>query len=413
MSGLMRRLRSRGAERGAVAVLVAILFGSGVLLGMAALVVDVGGMYAEKAQLQNGADAGALAVATGCAKGSATCGTSVTAVNAACSTAANASTGIASCNANDNKTAVDQVCGVGSGLLGCTGPQNGCPTAPAGNYAQVQTSTLTSGGSTLLPPAFGKAVMGSSWSGKNVQACAQASWGPPATLGNAVAFSISDCEWNTDTGSGASFASQPPYPPWPQSYLRAGNVNAARSENVLVLHGESTATSCGGSDTAGWDKPGAFGWVGDGSSCSVSITNNTYPANTGNNAINACVSTFQSAYTNHSPIFIPVYSGTSGTGAGVQYTLKGFAAFILTGWDFTSGNAGWNSAGGTVKAPSLIALSEGNNTNQSNYCHKPIVASNSDVCVYGFFTQALIPASALPGGSGGQNLGATSVKLAG
>lgn len=411
---MLRRLRGRGAERGAVAVLVAILFGSGVLLGMGALVVDVGGMYAERAQLQNGADAGALAVATGCAKGSATCATAITALNANCSIATNASTGIASCNANDSKTRIDQICGVGSSLVSCSGPQYGCPSAaPTGNYAQVQTSTLNANSSTLLPPTFGKAVMGGSYSGVNVKACARASWSAPTTLAKSVAFTISDCEWNTATGNGTSFAA---YPPWPHSYVwqnQVNPVNVAGRENVLVLHGESNATSCGGSDTAGWDKQGAFGWVGDGSKCTVPITSNTYPANPGSNAINACVQTFQNAYTNHSPIFIPVYSGTSGTGSGVIYTLKGFAAFIVTGWDFTSGQSGWNQAGGTVKEPSLVALSESVPTNVANYCHKPLVASNSDVCVYGFFTKALIPASALPGGSGGQNLGATSVKLTG
>ena len=54
-------------ERGAAAVLVA--FSMVVLLGFAALAVDVGAMYAEKTQLQNGADATALAIAGDCAKG--------------------------------------------------------------------------------------------------------------------------------------------------------------------------------------------------------------------------------------------------------------------------------------------------------------------------------------------------------
>ena len=38
-----------------------------VLVGMAALVVDVGAVVEEKRQLQNGADAAALAVAQSCA----------------------------------------------------------------------------------------------------------------------------------------------------------------------------------------------------------------------------------------------------------------------------------------------------------------------------------------------------------
>lgn len=54
-------------EDGAVAVMVALLMV--VLLGMTALVVDVGMVYAERAQLQNGADAAALAIAQDCAFG--------------------------------------------------------------------------------------------------------------------------------------------------------------------------------------------------------------------------------------------------------------------------------------------------------------------------------------------------------
>ncbi len=66
----MRRL-GRGTaegngERGAVSVLVAILMV--VLLGFAALAVDIGVLYAERTQLRNGADAAAIAIAQKCAK---------------------------------------------------------------------------------------------------------------------------------------------------------------------------------------------------------------------------------------------------------------------------------------------------------------------------------------------------------
>ncbi|WP_223883724.1 TadE/TadG family type IV pilus assembly protein [Pseudarthrobacter sp. BIM B-2242] len=52
-------------ERGASSIIVAILLV--VLLGFGALAVDVGAMYSEKGQLQNGADAAALAIAQECA----------------------------------------------------------------------------------------------------------------------------------------------------------------------------------------------------------------------------------------------------------------------------------------------------------------------------------------------------------
>lgn len=53
-------------ERGVIAPLAAILIVA--LLGFGALAVDVGAMYSEKTQLQNGADSAALAVAQACAK---------------------------------------------------------------------------------------------------------------------------------------------------------------------------------------------------------------------------------------------------------------------------------------------------------------------------------------------------------
>ena len=54
-------------ERGAVLVWVALMLV--VLLGIGALVIDVGALYAERRQLQNGADAAALAVADGLRRG--------------------------------------------------------------------------------------------------------------------------------------------------------------------------------------------------------------------------------------------------------------------------------------------------------------------------------------------------------
>ena len=64
----MRRLGSPrpDAERGAAGVLVAVMML--VLIGAGALAVDVGQIYSERAQLQNGADAGALGVAQACHK---------------------------------------------------------------------------------------------------------------------------------------------------------------------------------------------------------------------------------------------------------------------------------------------------------------------------------------------------------
>ena len=68
MQRLIPSLRRRlGAESGAVAVVVALLMVP--MLGFAAIAVDIGSIYAERARLQVAADAAALAVAQDCARG--------------------------------------------------------------------------------------------------------------------------------------------------------------------------------------------------------------------------------------------------------------------------------------------------------------------------------------------------------
>ena len=62
------RIERRSTERGAVAVLTAVVVGA-VLLAILALSVDVGGMTLERRQLQNAADATALALAQDCGAG--------------------------------------------------------------------------------------------------------------------------------------------------------------------------------------------------------------------------------------------------------------------------------------------------------------------------------------------------------
>jgi Flp pilus assembly protein TadG len=57
-SRLKRRLRG---ERGAAAVVLSLLMVP--MLGFAAIAVDIGSLYAERARLQVGADAAAIAVA--------------------------------------------------------------------------------------------------------------------------------------------------------------------------------------------------------------------------------------------------------------------------------------------------------------------------------------------------------------
>ena len=72
-TGLLSRRRSGSRERGAVASIVAVFIGGMVLLGCAALAIDVGSILYEKRQLQSGADAASLALAKVCQKTPAQC----------------------------------------------------------------------------------------------------------------------------------------------------------------------------------------------------------------------------------------------------------------------------------------------------------------------------------------------------
>jgi Flp pilus assembly protein TadG len=71
MQRLSRRFYGLSRDRGAVAVIVALLMVP--LLGFAAIAVDVASVRAQRQQLQTGADAGALAIAQDCARNN--CGT--------------------------------------------------------------------------------------------------------------------------------------------------------------------------------------------------------------------------------------------------------------------------------------------------------------------------------------------------
>src|SRR5262249_53487049 len=138
----MLRLLGRD-DRGAVAALVAILLGGGVLLGIGALVLDVGRLYQNRAELQNGADAAALAVAKNCALTISTCSLTNATSTAASYAGYNAS------QLTGHSAGVYGICvstvGSPSFTIGACPPlgttsMTNCPPNPAGtNYVDVKT----------------------------------------------------------------------------------------------------------------------------------------------------------------------------------------------------------------------------------------------------------------------------------
>ncbi|MHA7295303.1 pilus assembly protein TadG-related protein [Arthrobacter sp. HLT1-21] len=140
----MRRLGKN--EDGAIAVMSALIMV--LVLGMAALVIDIGLVYAERAQLQSGADAAALAIAQECAY-----------QNQCDATLAGATaTSLAGSNAND---------GFAGAAVDLT----------VANSVTVRTTTLTPDGDSAVQFWFAP-ILGIDSS--KVGATARASWGSPS-----------------------------------------------------------------------------------------------------------------------------------------------------------------------------------------------------------------------------------------
>lgn len=369
--GVLRR-----RDDGAASLLVAVLLAGGVLLGMAALTVDVGLIHAERRELQNGADAAALAVAQQCAVGP-TCDTSTSGL---------ANT-YADGNALDSAARVTTVCGSGPSVPGCpaaSGPTlTRCSTTvPSGlqGWIETRTATETGGGQTLLPPRFARALAGNGgYAGTEVRACGRAAWGTPTSATPALPVTISLCEWNRMTANGTNFAPSPPYPPYPTSYERA-----------LYLHNTTGATNCP-AGPSGSDLAGGFGWLqSSGCSATVSATGwvNDDPGVSMPTACRTVISNIVG--TTGGLVMMPIYVETNGlTGSNGSYRIDGFAAFYLTGY--------------SVPGERKDSVASGR-----RYC------SGSDKCIYGWFTKALVPTGSLTsGGSGATPRGASVVDLIG
>ncbi|HEU5108772.1 MAG TPA: pilus assembly protein TadG-related protein [Micromonosporaceae bacterium] len=295
-------------------MIVGVLLAGGVLLGMTALAVDVGLLYAEREELQSGADAAAMAVALDCARR-----------RPACSTAGVRTTAerLATENARDGFADALTVCGRdgrgpltrcpsagGTNLVDCLGVRSTAGT----NYVEVRTTTQTDDG-TLLPPAFAHAVV-PGYEGTTVGACARVAWGVPRAAGLGV--TISACEWRGATADGTRYAPAPP------AVVRESD----GFEQVLLLRDPRTGGSCPGGP-AGWDRPGVFGWLDVNGLCRLTTVPDWYwgdagsPSLTCRNALSAAVGRIT---------MIPVYDVTFGNGVNTLYRLYGIAAFVVTGF---------------------------------------------------------------------------------
>ena len=294
-------------DEGVVLVWVALMLV--VLVGMGALVIDIGALYVEKRELQNGADAAALAVAQDCVEGD--CGSGGGAARAQ---------QYADLNANDGASALDPAtpCGVGPGLSACSGS---APSGASGatGWVRVDTSTKTSDGgdevSFLLAPVI------SSLTGKTVTASATAAWGPLQAAAT-LPFTFSVCEfWNLvdEVPEGEDF---------PENSVTVYSKAGGGPNNEIVPACDSRAPS-------GGTVEGGFGWLDpSGGSCSVKLTVGatiTGPGNPGNDNLlkkSPCSETLIQGKT----VLLPLFGSVSGTGSNAIYTIAGFTGFTITGY---------------------------------------------------------------------------------
>jgi Flp pilus assembly protein TadG len=275
-------------ERGAVVVLTAA-FAIG-MVAMAALVVDVGALHDERGQLQNGADAAALAVAHSCGLG--TCDTTL-------------APGLANSNARDNATTVDSV----------------AVSVPTRRVTVVTSTRATNGGS-ILPFSFAQVISGSP--GQTVHARATATWSGIARA-DTIRLVISACEWDRATNGGTTY-----------------NTTFTGPPTLILFHtGGQAAADCAaqaGQDSDGDHRmPGGFGWV-DSSNCTAAFIAGTFTVgtDTGNSAPGNC----DLAALVGKTVLLPIFDDITGTGNTGRYHIKGFAELRITGYRFPAKTGG-------------------------------------------------------------------------
>lgn len=353
MQRLTRRSELAGDD-GSSVILVSVIMVMAMLMG--AVVVDVAIIFSERRVLQNGADAGALAIAEQCGTGD--CGDPV----------ANADE-YANANSEDAVSTVDEVCGTGvDGVSDCADP----PTLPAGaNYVRVTTVTEETDGSDKVPFGFAHLL---GVDGQSVRAESTVAWGGPSSLVSALPMTISLCEYNAYTSDGTVLQDPPPY----------DLMGHPSPEAVIYLHDTTGASPCD-AGPSGADLPGGFGWLATDDDCNaVSNIDDWFDDKTGRPPPTSCTAELMAALVG-TVVALPIFDQTNGlTGTNGEYHMSGYAAFYVTGYSIL----------GQFKVPSLATLS--------------LPCNGQASCVSGFFVNAPAPVS---GSIGGPSMGVTVVAL--
>jgi Flp pilus assembly protein TadG len=341
----MRRLSDDQGSVVVIAIAAVVL-----MFAIGAIVFDVAGLFHNRRFLQNGADAGALAIAQMCAGGD-------------CVDPFATAQQYADANSNGGTVTIDEVCGSGvTGAGACTDP----PDLPAGaSYVRVTASHY-------VAYTFGRLI---GVDGNTMKASATVAWGGPSRITSEMPVTMSQCEFNSYTSDNTDHKDPPPY-----------DAGYPTPEAVVYFHTNSAATPCP-AGPAGSDLPGGFGWLQpDTDTCrATSDIYGWWDDKTGRAVPSDCTVAWMTALVG-TVIHIPLFDNTNNlNGTNGQYTMDGFAAFYLTGF----------SIEGQYKVDSLVSG------------HAP--CNGSDSCISGFFVNDPTPLSS--GDLGGPSLGVTLIKF--
>jgi len=277
-------------ERGAVGVMVALLMVP--LIGFAAISIDVAAMWAERQQLQTGADAGALALAQDCARGS--CGDGVGAAQA-----------LAAANIEDGEA-----------------------TASVSSFGAGEVSVTTSGvREHIFAPVLGI-------SSSTIVAESSAGWGFPTGGSALLPLAISWCEFQAQTGGGLPSGNAA------RTILLAEQPEpAALPEDPEAVVVPAEATSCAGPSG---EVPSGFGWLTTDSGCETTSSIAGGAAGSAGGSVSAGCSSTGFSELQGRTVLLPIFDSYAGTDGAGGYGVLGYAAFTLTGYHF-AGRFQWGS----------------------------------------------------------------------
>jgi Flp pilus assembly protein TadG len=270
-------------ERGAAGVLVAVLML--VLVGAGAMAVDVGQIYVERAQLQNGADAGAIAVLDACHASGCTQ-----------SQAEGIAQDLANSNSNDESSNVFEVdMSTPNEVTVRTTTRDG--TSGAGFLRQMFSAALNT------PPA-------------TVGAHATAALTPPGG-GSGFPLAISNNCYNLSTASATAAVQKISYKP---------------------------GGTCTG--PSGTQIPGGWGWLDQSSPCEATteVGSNLIGSDPGNPPPTGCQAILLDWKATilaggEVKVAFPIFDDATNQGQNGQFNIIGYATFKVWGWKFGNNHA--------------------------------------------------------------------------